>query len=117
VAKLDVLMASPQVVTSAIVNTPPPVAVLKLVSFLGKKTHKALHHARTDEVMVPLFKKDTDGMPLKANLVMGRRNWCQVDWDQLSGDLIFDIRVERAKGHGNSVSYPVRAPAPRWSNG
>jgi len=103
------------VVTSAIVNTPPPAAVLKLVGVLGKKTHKTLHHAQTDEVMVPLFKKDTDGTPLKANLVMGRRNWCQVEWDQPSGDLIFDIRVERAKGHGNSVSYAIRAPAPRWS--
>ncbi|KAF8325996.1 uncharacterized protein EI90DRAFT_3231088 [Cantharellus anzutake] len=104
------------VVTSAIVNTPPPAGVLKMVGLLGKKTHKTLHSAQTDEVMVPLFKQDTDGTPLKANLVMGRRNWCQVDWDESSGDLIFDIRVEKEKGYGTSVSYPIHAPAPRWSN-
>jgi hypothetical protein len=34
---------------------------------------------------------------------MGRRNWCQVDWDQLTGELNFDIRVEKEKGLGETV--------------
>jgi hypothetical protein len=46
---------------------------------------------------------------------MGRRNWCSVDWDQVTGDLIFDIRVEKAKGIGKTVGYvDFVALCPRW---
>jgi hypothetical protein len=65
---------------------------------------------------------------------MGRRNWCKVNWDEGTGDLVFDIRVEKEKGHGQTVgyasvvsiasvclifmnSYVVRVPPPRWSRG
>jgi hypothetical protein len=34
---------------------------------------------------------------------MGRRNWCSVTLKQTSGDLLFDIRVEKEKGHGETV--------------
>lgn len=34
---------------------------------------------------------------------MGRRNWCSVSLKQPSGDLLFDIRVEKEKGHGETV--------------
>lgn len=34
---------------------------------------------------------------------MGRRNWCQVDWDSGTGELVFDIRVEKEKGGGQTV--------------
>ena len=77
--------------------------------YVNTITRKSYRLNLTDS-QVPLFKKDTDGTPLKANLVMGRRNWCQVEWDQPSGDLIFDIRVERAQGHGNSVRYVPSLP-------
>lgn len=43
---------------SAIVNTPPPPALIYMVSTLGKKKHKTLHDVDTDETMVPLFEKD-----------------------------------------------------------
>lgn len=36
---------------------------------------------------------------------MGRRNWCSVKFDPASGDLVFDIRVEREKGYGDTVGY------------
>lgn len=64
---------------------------------------------------------------------MGRRNWCKVFLDVNSGDLVFDMRVEKEKGIGTTVgcvhgsiliygdtaltpnlSYVVKAPAPRW---
>lgn len=32
--------------------------------------------------------------------IMGRRNWTSVIWDDESGDLVFDIRVEIEKGNG-----------------
>lgn len=45
---------------------------------------------------------------------MGRRNWCAVTLDESTSELEFDIRIEKDKGAGETKSYPVRAPAPRW---
>ncbi|KZT74001.1 hypothetical protein DAEQUDRAFT_720843 [Daedalea quercina L-15889] len=102
------------IVTSAIVNTPPPNPVLTMVSSLATKTHRTLHRAGTDETMVPLFEKEPNGQPAKSKFIMGRRNWCAVLWDN-NGNLIFDIRVEIEKGIGRTASYAIRAPPPRWT--
>lgn len=102
------------IVTSAIVNTPPPNAVITLVTNRATKLHQTLHHAETDESMIPLFTTDTDGSSPHSKYVMGRRNWCSVQFDNNTGDLRFDIRVEKEKGVGVTVGYPVVAPAPRW---
>lgn len=51
----------------------------------------------------PLFDKDTDGSKPKSHYVMGRRNWCSITLKRPSGDLLFDIRVEKKKGHGETV--------------
>ncbi|KZT28528.1 hypothetical protein NEOLEDRAFT_1154428 [Neolentinus lepideus HHB14362 ss-1] len=102
------------VVTSAIVNTPPPAGVIAMVSALAGKAHRTLHHAHTDEVMLPLFQKDTNGSALKQRYIMGKRNWCAVRWDAASGDVVFDICVEKERGGGATVPYQVRAPPPRW---
>jgi len=103
------------VVTSAIVNTPPPPAVLTMVSTLSTKTHKTLHGSDTDEIMVPMFDKEPNGSNAKSKYVMGRRNWCSVYYDDSTGSLVFDIRVEQEKGHGTTVGYSIPAPPPRWS--
>ncbi|EJF62578.1 hypothetical protein DICSQDRAFT_84388 [Dichomitus squalens LYAD-421 SS1] len=102
------------VVSSAIVNTPPPNGVISLVSTLASKTHRTLHHQETDETMIPLFERDTDGSAPKSRYIMGKRNWCSVKWDPSSGDLIWDIRVEISKGNGQTTGYAVRSPPPRW---
>ncbi|KAF8491943.1 hypothetical protein JB92DRAFT_2797405 [Gautieria morchelliformis] len=102
------------IVTSAIVNTPPPGGVLSMVSLLADKKHPAMHYANTDETMIPLFEKDPSGNSLKSRHIMGRRNWCSTSWDSTTGELQFDIRVEREKGVGETVGYPIRAPPPRW---
>ncbi|KIY51015.1 hypothetical protein FISHEDRAFT_37727 [Fistulina hepatica ATCC 64428] len=121
------------VTTSAIVNTPPPAAVIALVNSLSTKKHRTLHSVDTDETMLPVFAKDTDGSACKQKYIIGRRNYCQIDWDAKTGDLVFDIRLEKEKGIGQTVgrvysswmlfrllmvlfSYPVRVPAPRWSS-
>ena len=80
-----------------------------------------MHYADTDEKMVSqirqstvglihkcggqiaLFDKDTDGSKPKSQYIMGRRNWCCITLQQPSGDLLFDIRVEKEKGHGETV--------------
>jgi hypothetical protein len=62
---------------------------------------------------------------------MGKRNWCQVDWNPQNGELVFDLRIEKEKGVGTTVGYVVRqclgsnsflpycsyathVPAPNW---
>ncbi|KAF8479014.1 hypothetical protein DFH94DRAFT_693399 [Russula ochroleuca] len=104
------------VVTSAIVNTPPPNGVLTLVNSLSAKRHRTMHHLDTDEEMVALFEKDTDEKSKpKSHYIMGRRNWCSITMKQPSGDLLFDIRVEKEQGHGETVGYTILAPPPRWA--
>lgn len=36
---------------------------------------------------------------------MGRRNYCITTWDEVTGDLVFTIRVEKEKGVGQTVGY------------
>ncbi|KAF5330481.1 hypothetical protein D9619_005986 [Psilocybe cf. subviscida] len=123
------------IVTSAIVNTPPyvqivtierekekfisnlsssPAGVITMVSTLATKNHKTLHDCDTDESMVPIFTKEPSGENRKQKYVMGRRNWCRVEWDARNGEMIFDIRVEREKGGGVTTGYPMRVPPPQW---
>ncbi|KAJ3991526.1 hypothetical protein F5050DRAFT_1802118 [Lentinula boryana] len=102
------------IVTSAIVNTPPPGGVIKLVASLAGKTHKTMHRLQTDETMIPLFSKDPDGGHRGQKYIMGRRNWCMTSYDESTGDLNFDIRVEMEKGVGRSKGYAVSTPPPRW---
>ncbi|KAJ7470605.1 hypothetical protein FB451DRAFT_1340055 [Mycena latifolia] len=101
------------VVTSAIVNTPPPNAVITMVSSLAGKKHKTIHHIETDESMIPVFTTETNGKPRKQKFIMGRRNWCQVGWED--GEWVFEIRVEKEKGMGQTVGYSVRSPPPKWT--
>ncbi|KIJ37701.1 hypothetical protein M422DRAFT_60910 [Sphaerobolus stellatus SS14] len=102
------------VVSSAIVNTPPPNGVLTMVSVLSDKKHKTMHYCDTDETMAPLFERDTNGSASKSKFIMGRRNWCKVDWDATTGELVFTIQVEKEKGIGETVAYPISAPPPQW---
>ncbi|KAF8968403.1 hypothetical protein BDZ97DRAFT_1655223 [Flammula alnicola] len=102
------------IVTSAIVNTPPPNGVITMVSSLATKVHKTLHASQTDETMVPIFTKEPTGQSRKQKYIMGRRNWCRVEWDDQSGEITFDIRVEREKGGGVTTGYPMRVPPPGW---
>ena len=90
---------------------------------------KDAHH--TDEMMVPLFTTDTDGSKMaksvcppchlifdKANnkLVQARRNYAIVSYLDQSAELEFDFRVEKSQGSGETVSYAICAPAPRWKS-
>ncbi|KAJ7172632.1 hypothetical protein C8R46DRAFT_158797 [Mycena filopes] len=101
------------IVTSAIVNTPPPNGVITMVSSLASKNHKTLHHLETDETMIPIFQTETNGKPRKQKFIMGRRNWCQVDYED--GEWVFEIHVEKEKGTGQTVGYSIRTPPPRWT--
>lgn len=52
---------------------------------------------------MPVFQTETNGQTRRQKFIMGRRNWCSVDWDPHTGDLMFDIRVEKEKGLGDTV--------------
>lgn len=60
------------VISSAVVNTPPPTAMSGLL-----QKRSGIHHfdRETDEDVVPLFKKDVDGTNRKFFSFMNRRNW------------------------------------------
>lgn len=49
------------VITSAIVNSPPPPAVINMLNKLASKKHRSLFKIGTKESMVPLFEEDLQG--------------------------------------------------------
>ncbi|GAB7343495.1 hypothetical protein MBLNU457_1509t1 [Dothideomycetes sp. NU457] len=65
----------PNIVSSAIVNTPPPVMMGDILNKRNK-----VHHldAETDEDMIPMFDYDVDGRPRKNHHLLPRRNYCTI---------------------------------------
>lgn len=103
-----------QIVSSAIVNTPPPIAVIHMTALLGKKTHKTLHKIHTDETLIPFFELDTDDSKLSHPSIMNRRNYVLGEIKGDKSELEFDIRVEKVQGGGVTKGYAVSTPAPGW---
>jgi hypothetical protein len=101
----------------------PPTAMLTVINARSTKPFRELQYADTGEEMVSrnrqstighdhkaggqtsMFETDTDGSKPKSFYIMGRRNWCCITLEQPSGDLLFDIRVEKEKGLGETVGY------------
>lgn len=65
----------PNVISSAIVNTPPPDTLADLLNKRNK-----VHHldADTDEDMIPIFTHDVNGKPRNNKRLLNRRNWCSI---------------------------------------
>ncbi|KAF2099322.1 hypothetical protein NA57DRAFT_19645, partial [Rhizodiscina lignyota] len=65
----------PNIISSAIVNTPPP----ELMGDILNKRNK-IHHMDhdTDEDMIPLFTHDVDGKRRNNHHLLPRRNWCSI---------------------------------------
>ncbi|KAI9648809.1 hypothetical protein NHQ30_003450 [Ciborinia camelliae] len=63
------------IISSAIVNAPPPDM---LADILNKRNK--VHHfdAETDEDMIPIFTHDVDGKPRNNKRLLNRRNWCSI---------------------------------------
>lgn len=53
----------------------------------------------------------------RLNYVAGARNYTIGERDPASGEFVFDIRVERRTGEGETKGYVVRAPPPEWTRG
>ncbi|KXS99587.1 hypothetical protein AC578_2202 [Pseudocercospora eumusae] len=63
----------PNVISSAIVNTPPPTMMADVLNKRNK-----IHHLdeETDENMIPMFSHDVDGSKRNNNHLLPRRNFC-----------------------------------------
>ncbi|KZF25922.1 hypothetical protein L228DRAFT_206194, partial [Xylona heveae TC161] len=62
----------PNVISSAIVNTPPPELMADTINKRNRVHH--LDHD-TDEDMIPMFTHDVDGKPRNNKHLLPRRNW------------------------------------------
>jgi hypothetical protein len=65
----------PNIVSSAIVNTPPPVMMADVLNKRNK-----IHHLDpdTDEDMIPMFEHDVDGSKRNNKHLLPRRNFCVI---------------------------------------
>ena len=65
----------PNVISSAIANTPPP----DLLADLLNKRNKTHHFDKdTEENMIPLFQHGVDGKPRNNKHLLPHRNWCSI---------------------------------------
>lgn len=65
----------PNIISSAIVNTPPPDMMADILNKRNK-----VHHLdpETDEDMIPIFTHDVDGKARNNKHLLPRRNWCSL---------------------------------------
>ncbi|KAL7791305.1 hypothetical protein V8C37DRAFT_417060 [Trichoderma ceciliae] len=65
----------PNIVSSAIVNRPPPDIVADMLNKRNK-----VHHfdKQTDEAMIPIFQNGVDGKPRNNKNLLPHRNWCSI---------------------------------------
>jgi len=65
----------PNVISSAIVNTPPPDMMADVLNRRNR-----VHHLdeKTEEDMIPLFTEDVDGKKRNNKCLLPRRNWCSI---------------------------------------
>ncbi|KAF9956054.1 hypothetical protein BGZ72_003080 [Mortierella alpina] len=92
-----------QVVSSAIVNGPPPGMVISTLHSCSKTY--ALNEY-TSEEMTEIFHEDVDGAPLENKKLLNRRNWCEVREAFEAQQLKFTIRVENLD-HVGTKKYPI----------
>ncbi|KAI9294514.1 hypothetical protein K502DRAFT_292235 [Neoconidiobolus thromboides FSU 785] len=93
-----------QIVSSAIVNLPPPDMVVKMLH-VNSKEYKLDNF--TVEDMYTLFKKDVnEEVMVGKEKCYNRRNWCKVIQDNFNDQVHFSIMVE-SEDHKYTVPYTV----------
>ncbi|KAI9102064.1 hypothetical protein DFS34DRAFT_612673 [Phlyctochytrium arcticum] len=97
-----------QIVSSAIVNVPPPAIV---IGMLHRNAGPYDLDGTTVDELLPTFTEDVNGNPLDAagNKVLARRNWCSVE--VAGNDLAWNIYAEREDRSTDAKVYPVLVPA------
>ena len=88
------------VISSAIVNTPPPVMMADVLNKRNKVHH--LDH-ETDEDMIPMFGEDVDGSKRNNHHLLPRRNYATIAEYVPGGTPPGSPRLEDAEGMGNGA--------------
>ncbi|KAL8734222.1 MAG: hypothetical protein Q9166_001708 [cf. Caloplaca sp. 2 TL-2023] len=68
----------PNVISSAIVNTPPPDLMADVLNKRDKKHYLDKEDKATLEDMIPMFTHDVDGKARNNKRLLPRRNWCSI---------------------------------------
>ncbi|KAL8912335.1 MAG: hypothetical protein Q9171_002622 [Xanthocarpia ochracea] len=68
----------PNVISSAIVNTPPPELMADIMNKRDKKHYLDKEIKSTLESMIPMFTHDVDGKGRNNKCLLPRRNWCSI---------------------------------------
>lgn len=73
-----------QIISAAVVNTPPPSYVIKMLHtnkplYIPANGHRSTHQVSdTKEDMMEIFMQEPDGRPREAKKLMGRRNYVAI---------------------------------------
>lgn len=86
-----------QVISSAIVNEPPPEGVIRLLHFQDK-IHILEGRVKTYEDMYPMFTIDVDGTPLQNDKLLPRRNYSHGHFNHHTGGMEITIFAENVRG-------------------
>jgi len=105
-----------QIISSAIVNEPPPEGVIKLLHFQDK-VHVLEGRVKTYEDMYPIFTNDVDGRPLQMDKLLPRRNYSHGHYNPGTGSLDITIFAENIRAgpdpSGDRGTKPYYISAPR----
>ncbi|KAF9900892.1 hypothetical protein EC991_006750 [Linnemannia zychae] len=86
-----------QVISSAIVNEPPPEGVIRLLHFQDK-IHILEGRVKTYEDMYPMFTQDVNGQSLQLDKLLPRRNYSHGHYNHHTGGLEVTIFAENVRG-------------------
>ncbi|KAJ1998221.1 hypothetical protein GGI04_005097 [Coemansia thaxteri] len=104
----------PQIISSAIMNVPPPNMVIRAVHS-SAKTYSL--DGSTDETMYRLFELDVNGQapPNNNHKLLARRNFSSYVENLENHSLMINIHVQKDTNQGTKA-YPVNVPALAPSN-
>ncbi|KAI7863197.1 hypothetical protein BDF14DRAFT_1734499 [Spinellus fusiger] len=96
-----------QIVSSAIVNIPPPQALLTI---LNQNSSYESFNPNVEEKMYNLFKRSPNGNTRQNKKLMGMRNYCAGYYDEETGKMNFWIQAEKEVGKKGTMGYLVDVP-------
>ncbi|KAI8379406.1 uncharacterized protein BYT42DRAFT_568689 [Radiomyces spectabilis] len=96
-----------QIISSAIVNVPPPQALLTI---LNQNSSFVTFNGNTEERMYNLFKRSPNGNTRQNKKLMGMRNYCAGYLDEETGKMNFWIQAEKEVGKKGTMGYLVDVP-------
>ncbi|CAO3608060.1 unnamed protein product [Cunninghamella echinulata] len=96
-----------QIISSAIVNIPPPQALLTI---LNQNSSCVTFSANVEEKMYNIFKKSPNGNNRQNKKLMGCRNYCAGYLNEESGSISFWIQAEKEIGVKGTMGYHLEVP-------